>query len=291
MYIDAFKVFCDLVETNSFSQAAVVNDLTQSAVSQQIRNLELRLGVTLLERAGRSISLTPEGQAFHRACKSILNTWDTLQHDLRDLKNEVAGRLRIASIFSIGMHELPPLLKRFREQFPEVQVEVEYRRAPQVYDMVDEGTVDLGLVAFPARRQNLVHEIFREDRLVIICHPSHRLASESTAPLSALNGERFIGFEPDTPTRKSIDRHLREAGVSVTHHAEFDNVETVKRAVEIESGVSIVPASTVEAEVANGQLAAVEIASHKLTRPLGFLLQKARARPAGLKQLMEILKS
>ena len=290
MYIDAFKVFCDLVDTNSFSQAAAVNDLTQSAVSQQLRNLELRLGVTLLERAGRSISLTPEGQAFHRACRSILQTWETLDNELRGLKNGIAGRLRIASIFSIGMHELPPLLKQFREQFPEVNVEVEYRRAPQVYELVDDGSVDLGLVAFPVRRHNLVHEIFREDRLVIICHPSHRLAQQSSASLSALDGERFIGFEPDTPTRKSIDRHLRDAGVNVTHHAEFDNVETVKRAVEIESGVSIVPASTVSAEVANGQLAALEITSHKMTRPLGFLLQKTRARPAGLKQLMDILK-
>lgn len=290
MYIDAFKVFCDLVETSSFSKAAEINDLTQSAVSQKIRSLEDRLGVTLLERAGRSVSLTPEGQSFHRASKTIIATWEAMEGELRALKNEVAGRLRIASIFSIGMHELPPLLKSFRSSFPEVDVEVEYRRASEVYDLVEEGSVDLGLVAYPARRPNLVHEIFREDCLVMICHPQHRIASMKKAPLSVLNGERFISFDPDTPTRKCIDRFLRDAGVSVTQCADFDNVETVKRAVEIESGVSIVPSSTVEAEVSSGQLARVEISSHELTRPLGVVMQKSRTRPTGLKQLVEMLK-
>src|SRR6186713_2844314 len=114
MYIDAFKVFCDLVETRSFSKAAAMNELTQSAVSQQVRNLELRLGCNLIERAGRALSLSMEGQAFHRACRSIVRTWDQLETDLRGLSQEVAGRVRIASIFSIGLHELPPRLKRFQ---------------------------------------------------------------------------------------------------------------------------------------------------------------------------------
>ena len=291
MYIDAFKVFCDLVETNSFSKAAALNELTQSAVSQQVRNLEARLGCKLFERAGRSISLSPEGQAFHRACGSILRTWQNLETELSGLRNEVAGQLRIASIYSIGLHELPPRLKRFREEFPGVDVQVDYRRSPQVYELVERGEADLGLVAYPARRPGLVHEIFDEDRLVIICHPRHRLAGRTRVPLTALDGERFIGFEPDTPTRKGIDRQLRAAGVRVVHAADFDNVETVKRAVEIESGISIVPSATVEAEVKSGQLAAIEVDAPKMSRPLALIVNKRRPRPLGLKHLIAALKA
>jgi LysR family transcriptional regulator, transcriptional activator of the cysJI operon len=290
MYIDSFKVFCDLVETNSFSKAAAINHLTQSAVSQQVRAFEKRLGCKLFDRAGRSIFLSPEGQAFHRACGTILRAWHNLESELCGLRNEVAGRLRIVSIYSIGLHELPERLERFHTAFPSVEVEVQYRRSPQVYEMVASGDADLGLVAYPTRRAGLVHEIFDDDRLVIICHPKHALASRKRVGLPALNGERFIGFEPDTPTRKGIDRQLRAAGVTVTHATDFDNVETVKRAVEIGSGLSIVPASTVEAEVENGQLIAVEIDGPRMSRPLGIIVDKRRTRPVGLQHLIAVLK-
>ena len=291
MYIDPFKVFCDLVETSSFSKAAVLNKVSQSAVSQQIRTLENRLGCALMERGRRNVTLTPEGEVFHRTCKEILHAWNCLENQLRGLKNEVAGQLKVASIYSIGLHELPPRLKSFREKFPQVDVKVEYRRSPQVYEMVERGEADLGLVAFPAKRPNLIHEIFDEDQLVLICHPKHALAATKRVPLSALKNERFIAFEPDTPTRKMIDRHLRNGRVSVVHSAEFDNIETVKRAVEIESGISIVPANTVRQEVESGLLSVVEIDAPKMSRPLGFIVSKKRTCPVGLKQLMCVMKA
>ena len=291
MYLDAFKVFCDLVETGSFSKAAAINRVTQSAVSQQMRTLETRLGCNLIERRRRNLALTPEGEALHLASKEILQVWQLFESKLRGLKDEVAGKLKIASIYSIGLHELPPRLKAFREKYPDVEVKVEYRRSPQVYEMVEAGEVDVGLVAFPTKRPNLVHEVFDEDELVVICHPQHALASKKRVSLSALKEERFIAFEPDTPTRKMIDRYLRHAGVNVVHVAEFDNIETVKRAVEVESGISIVPANTVASEVEAAHLATVQIESPKLSRPLGYILNKRRARPPGLKQLLATLQN
>jgi LysR family transcriptional regulator, transcriptional activator of the cysJI operon len=290
MQLDALKVFCDLVETNSFSKAAVLNGVSQSAVSQQVRAIEVRLGCTLLERRRKQLALTAEGQAFHHACKEIMSTWQEMEAQIGALKNEVAGELRIASIYSIGLHELPPRLKLFRSRFPTVEVKVDYRRASQVYEMVEAGQADIGLVAYPARRPNVIHEVFDEDRLVLICHPSHPLAQKQHVSLKVLDSERFIAFEPDAPTRKMIDRNLRSAGVRVSPCAEFDNIETVKRAVEIESGVSIVPANTVHEEVAAGVLVAVEIDAPKMSRPLGYILNKRRTRPPGLKQLIEVLK-
>lgn len=290
MYIDTFKVFCDLVETGSFSRSATLNGITQSAVSQQIRALEERFQCTLVERGRRNLSLTPEGMAFHKTCKHILDQWNEFEGRLNELKNIVAGEIRIASIYSIGLHELPPRLKTFRDAHPKVEVRVDYRRSPQVYEMVEAGEADIGLVAYPSKSSSIIYEVFDEDRLAIICHPKHSLAANKEVALDVLNGERFISFEPDTPTRKVLDRTLREAGVRVSQVAEFDNIETVKRAVEIESGVSIVPANTVTQEIKSGQLAMVEIASPKLTRPLGILLSRTRPRPPGMKELMAALK-
>lgn len=290
MYIETFKVFCDLAETGSFSKAAALNEITQSAVSQQIRALENKFQVTLVERGRRNFSLTPEGNAFLNASREILEVYNNLGDRLHELRNVVAGELRIASIYSIGLHELPPRLKTFRQKHPDVEVHVEYRRSAQVYAHVLNGEVDLGLVAYPAKRPGLQIDIFDEDELVVICHPNHPLAARKRVPIEQLNGERFIAFEPDLPTGKVIDRHLREHQVAITHTMEFDNIETVKRAVEIESGVSIVPANTVRQEVANGALVAVTIEGTKFCRPLGVITKRNRPRSPAQKEFVAALR-
>jgi len=290
MYIDTFKVFCDLAETGSFSKAAGLNSITQSAVSQQIRALENKFQVTLVERGRRNFSLTAEGSAFLTASREILEIYNNLDHRLHELRNVMAGELRIACIYSIGLHELPPYLKAFRAKFPAVELHVEYRRSHQVYSQVTSGEVDLGLVAYPAKRNGLQSDTFSEDRLVLICHPNHRLASRKSIRLEELSGEKFIAFEPDLPTRKVIDRHLRDHSVEIEHAMEFDNIETVKRAVEIESGVSIVPANTVRQETESGLLVAIEFEGTKMSRPLGVLTKRNRPRSPAHKEFVSALK-
>lgn len=286
MYIETLKVFCDLAETGSFSKAAAINSITQSAVSQQIRALENRYKVLLVERGRRNLSLTPEGGIFLTACKEILDVYNHLGERLHELRDVVAGELKIASIYSIGLHELPPVLKDFRQKYAEVEVHVEYRRSVQVYTEVLAGEVDLGLVAYPSRRPGLQIDIFSEDDLMLICHPAHPLSRRKTVKLSDLNGEKLIAFEPDLPTRKVIDRHLREFNVQIEHTMEFDNIETVKRAVEIESGVSIVPRNTVKQEVESGVLAAVAIGEPRMVRPLGIISRRSRPRSPAQKAFL-----
>ncbi len=278
MYIETLKVFCDLAETGSFSKAAALNSITQSAVSQQIRSLENRFKVVLVERGRRNLALTAEGTVFLDASKEILDVYNHLGERLHELRHVVAGELKIASIYSIGLHELPPVLKLFRQSYADVEVHVEYRRSIQVYAEVMAGEVDLGLVAYPTRRAGLIIEIFSEDDLVLICHPAHPLARRRGVKLNDLSGEKLIAFEPDLPTRKVIDRHLREYNVQIEHTMEFDNIETVKRAVEIESGVSIVPSNTVRQEVESGVLCAIPISEPRMVRPLGIISRRSRPR-------------
>ena len=289
MQIETFKIFCDLADSRSFSKAASANAITQSAVSQQIRALETRFNVTLIERGRRNFSLTVEGKAFLEASKEILGVYDHLGDSLRELHNVVAGELRIAAIYSIGLHELPPYLKIFRKQYPDVEVHVEYHRSAQVYSEVLTGDVDLGFVSFPVPRKGLRIEPFIEDRLVLICHPAHRLARRTRIRLDEVEGEKFIGFDPDLPTRKVIDRHLKDHQVAINRTLEFDNIETVKRSVEIENGIAIVPRNTVDAEVRSGALAAVEIEKPEMRRPIGILMKRSRSRSAAQREFLATL--
>jgi len=289
MHIDTFKIFCDLVESGSFSKAGALNSITQSAVSQQIRAIEERFKVRLVERGQRHFALTPEGSVFLQAGREILGVFNDLDRRLHALRNVVAGELRIASIYSIGLHELPPFLQAFRQRYPDVELHVEYRRSPQVYEQVAGGEVDLGLVAYPVKRSGLQTEIFSEDRMVLICHPQHALAHRPKIRLAELNGEKFIGFEPDQPTRKVIDRHLRAHAVQIEHAMEFDNIETVKRAVEIGAGVSIVPAGTVAQEVSKSTLVAMPFVDIELDRPIGLIHKKSKVLSPAMKQFIASL--
>jgi DNA-binding transcriptional LysR family regulator len=289
MQIETFKIFRDLAESGSFSRAAVSNGITQSAVSQQIRALEQRFQVSLIERGRRAFALTAEGEAFLGASREIVDVYEHLDDRLKSLSNIVEGQLRVGVIYSIGLHELPPYIKAFKTAHPAVEVRVEYRRSWELYGAVMEGDVDIGLVCYPAKKKGLQILPFLNDRLVMICHPNHPLAARASIGLSDLEGERFISFEPDQPTRKVIDRALRDEGVHIRHAIEFDSVETVKRAVEIENGISIVPSRTVRQEVENGALAAVEIAKPQMWRPLGVLLKRDRARSPATREFLALL--
>ena len=291
MYIDQFKVFCDLAETESFSKAATLNGITQSAVSQQVRALETKFEVTLIERGRRQFSLTPEGALLLETSRRIVELYRDLGVRLKALRNLVTGRLRIATIYSIGLHELPPRLTVFRAKHPDVEVHVEYRRSEQVYQQVLDGAVDLGLVSCPAKRTGLLAEVFEEDEMVLICHPRHPFARARRIEPKQLRGEKFISFEPDLPTRKVVDKYLRDHGVTVAHAMEFDNIETVTRAVEIESGISIVPANTVRQEVAGGLLASVTLAGARLCRPLGVIAKRNRPRSPAEAEFFALLRT
>ena len=196
----------------------------------------------------------------------------------------------MATIYSIGLHDLPPYLKKFLKSYPTVNVHVEYRRANQVYEDVLGNVVDLGLVAYPTRDSKLEICPLRKDPLVLICHPQHPLAKNKSIRLKAIGGQKFISFEPDIPTRKALDKILKEHGVQVQHVMEFDNIETVKRAVEIDAGVAIVPQGTVVQEVAKQTLAQVTLEDGEFYRPLAAIYKKNKVLSPAMKQFLAVLK-
>jgi DNA-binding transcriptional LysR family regulator len=291
MKIESLKVFCVLVETKSFTKAAQINEVTQSAVSQTVSALERRFKALLVERSKKNLRLTREGEVCYDYSKQILQIHGALQSKLQEIDNVISGNIRVATVYTLGLHVLPPCVKRFLESYPTVNVHVEYRRANQVYESVLGNIVDLGLVAYPVHDPKLETISLRKDKLALICHPQHPFAKRKSIRIGALNGQKFIGFEQDLPTRKALDKIFESHRVNVDQVMEMDNVETLKRAVEIDSGIAIVPQETVEQEVATGTLVVVQIEGGDFFRPLALIYKKNKVLSPAIKQFIALLKT
>ncbi len=290
MKIQSLKVFCDLAETKSFTRAAQLNKVTQSAVSQNISALERHFKVLLIKRSKSKSVCTREGEALYDYSQDMLEIYDELVKKLKDTKEKVSGNLRVAAIYSIGLYDLATCLQRFIKDYPAANVHVEYRRANQVYEDIEGNTVDLGLVAYPIRDRSLEFVPLGKDPLVLICHPQHPFAKLKTIKLKSLNGQKLISFDRDTPTGKALNRLLRTHHVAVTPGMEFDNIDTVKQAVEIDAGVAIVPETTVRQEIATQTLAALRLEDGDFARPLAAVYRRGKVLSPAMKQFVAILK-
>ena len=266
--------------------------MSQSAVSQRLRTLETDFGQTLVDRGqGRGrVAATPAGEALYAGAKPLLAAAGALDAEMRQLSDEVAGTVRVATVYSVGLHALPPRLKPFLAAHPRVNVHLEYQPTNQVYDNVAGGSVDVGIVACPLGKRGLEVIAFAEEEMALVCAPEHPLAALPEASLKQMDGLAFIGFADDIPTRRLIDEKLKAAGVRVKVASTFDNIETIKNLVEIGSGVSILPADTVRQEQRAGTLAAVPFAAaDAFTRPTGLLLKKTKARRAAVQAFVEAM--
>jgi DNA-binding transcriptional LysR family regulator len=289
MHIETLKVFCDIIESGSFSYAASQNFVTQSAVSQQVRSLEEKYDCRLIERGRAGVKPTAAGQILYNSSKDIVRRFLELENKLREIGSVVAGSIRVGTVYSVGLHELPPYLSDFLRRFPDVNVHLEYLRSNKIYEDLIEGKIDLGVVAYPAKRSQIVSIPFRNDELVLIVPPDNALAKLSKVHFSQLEGQRFVGYERDIPTRKAADRILREHGVKPVYTMEFDNIETIKRAVEISLGVAIVPRLTVEHETARGSLKMLEFLEGTFLRPLAIIHKRGRELSPAVRKFIEAL--
>jgi DNA-binding transcriptional LysR family regulator len=290
--IETLKIFCDLVETKSLSRAAERNFVTQSAVSQQVRGLEERFKRRLLERTrgGREVGLTEDGEVFYQESRQIVAAYVHLEERMRTLTGTVSGTVHVATVYSIGLHELPAVIRRFMAEHPEAKIDLEYSRTTRIVRDVLAGTVELGVVAYPEKKRGLTIVPLGGDRLVLICPPGHPLAKHKKLRARDLNNQDFVLFERDIPTRRAVDRILRAHGVSVKRVAEFDNIETIKRAVEVGIGAAIVPSPSVIDEARTGSLAVVALAEPEWTRAVGVIYRSDRTLGTAAKKFIQLLK-
>ncbi|MDZ4782666.1 MAG: LysR family transcriptional regulator [Planctomycetia bacterium] len=290
MHLKSLKVFCDVVRLRSFSRAAEENEISQSGASQVVNQLEQRLGVRLIDRSKRPFVLTPEGEAYYDGCRGLVERYFVLEDKVRTLHHEVAGRLRVASIYSVGLHHMSRYLKEFLSRHPKANVRLEYLHPHRVYDAVERDKADLGLVSYPKSSRTVLAIEWRTEPMILACSPEHRLANEASIELAQLAGEALVGFDEGLTIRREIDRALHLADVEVSTVMEFDNIETIKRAVEVGTGVALLPEPTVQREVAAGSLKAVPLATEELVRPLGIIYRRGRELASVAERFIELLR-
>jgi DNA-binding transcriptional LysR family regulator len=271
MQLESLKVFCDVVRYRSFSQAAAANGISQSAASQIVSQLEKHLDTQLINRSTRPLQVTPVGQAYYERCKEIVQLYAELEAAFRRDKTGVAATVRVAAIYSVGLGDMGQFVERYMTQRPGTVVQVEYLHPDRVYEKVLDGTVDLGLVSFSSRSRELTVIPWRDEEMVLACAPSHPLARGRAVTPDQLQGQRYIGFVRELTIRRQVDRFLREQGVTVDMAFEFDNIENIKKAIEISAGVALLPEPTLRREVQAGTLVALPLDGGRMVRPLAIL--------------------
>ncbi|HEX3871714.1 MAG TPA: LysR family transcriptional regulator, partial [Pirellulales bacterium] len=203
--LKALKIFCDVVRQRSFSRAADENDISQSGASQVVHQLEEGLGVKLIDRSKRPFVLTPEGEEYYEGCRSVVERYFALEDRVRTLHQEVVGRVRVASIYSVGLHHMNRYLQEFLTHHPKANVRLEYLHPDRVYQSVEDDVADIGLISYPKASRTLQAIHWREEPMVLVTAPGHRLASRNRIGLRELHGQRMIGFDRELTIRNEID--------------------------------------------------------------------------------------
>jgi len=289
MQFKALKIFCDVVRWRSFSRAAGENGISQSGASQVVHHLEQGLGVKLIDRSKRPFVLTPEGEVYYEGCRRLVQRYDTLEDQVRTLHEEVSGRVRVVSIYSVGLHHMSRYLQQFLSHYPKANVRLEYQHPHKVYEAVENDQADLGLVSYPRSSRTIEAIPWREEPMVLVCARSNALAGRKRLPLEELAGQNVIGFDSELTIRREIDRVMHLHGVEAHVVMEFDNIETIKRAIEIDAGVALLPEPTVRREVEAGTLATVSLASDELVRPLGIIHRRGKELASTTRRFIELL--
>ena len=289
MNIETLRVFCDVVQHQSFSRGAKINEVSQSAATQSVHRVEQHFAAQLVDRSKRPFVLTPEGQAAYEGFREVLELYDSVEARVRSLRMEISGLVRVAAIYSVGLHEMSRCMQDFMRRYPKAKVRLEYLRPNKVYDAVLNAEVDLGIVSYPTASPDLNVIPLRSEKMVVVCPPGHPLAIHKAVTAEHLQGLDFVGFDRDLSIRKEIDRHLRQRAVGIRVAMEFDNIETIKQAVQIGAGISILPEPTVRDEVRGKSLVAIRLIAPEMRRPIGIIHRQRKVFAPTTAKFVELL--
>jgi len=283
------KLFRDIAHARSLSKAAAMNGISQSAATQHIQELEKRLGVQLLDRSTRPLGLTPGGKLYAELCRDVLRREEDFTAALDEIKAETEGTVRVASIYSIGLSEMPRLREEFLRACPGAQLHIELLRPNKVYEAVLEGEADLGFISYPEHRRDLSVIPWREERMTVAVYPSHALARRRNLVPADLNGQDFIAFDEEVIIRRELDRFFRDNGVTISIVMQFDNIQSIKEAVALGSGISILPERTMLTEVEQGRLISIPMQAPELVRPTGIIHRRKKKFTRAAREFLKMV--
>jgi LysR family transcriptional regulator, transcriptional activator of the cysJI operon len=271
------------------SKGAAHLGVSQSAASQHIQEVERRLGVVLFDRSKRPLEITPAGKIYYEFCRDVLRREEELGRELEAVKQQVEGSLRVASIYSIGLSEMSRLQEAFAARYPAVQLQVEYIRPEKVYEAVLNDGADLGLVSYPQASREIAAIPWRDEEMQVAVPPTHPFATRTEVYPADLSGQTFVGFDEDLSIRRELDRFFKAQAVEVNLAMHFDNIHTIKEAVVLGTGISILPARTMQAEIAQGRMVAVKLHAPDLVRPVGVVHRKRKKLNRAAQAFIELL--
>lgn len=255
MEIRQLRAFVAIAESGTFTAGALRVHVTQAAISMQIRQLELELGARLFVRAPRRVIVTEAGEKLLHRARHILREHDAALDEIAELAGAERGRLRIGSASAMVTTEpLPKLLRDLKKQHSRAEITVTSGTSEELVDQILAGELDLAFVSLPVEARGIQTERLNEDQLVAIASPRHRLAKQRTVSAYTLAGERLILGERGGNTRRLIDQFFAQAGVTLTVAMELSRQAAIKRMVEEDMGVGIVPLQSVREEVEKGRL-------------------------------------
>ena len=291
MHIEYFKIFSDLVEKKSFSEAAKVNSITQSAVSQQLRTMENHFNVLIVDRSQKQFRLTQEGEKIYKDSKEILRLYNQLSNEVSDLNSVVSGTIKVSSTFSIGLHIIPEHIKKFIKSYPSVNVRLDYSRNADIYDDVISNNADIGLVAYAQPNKLLEIVDFQEEDLVLICPLENALAKRKTIQIKNLSQQNIVSYESHMGSHKAIVNLFKKENTKLEVCSRFDNVELIKHAVEVNIGCAIVPISAVEKDLDSRNYKIIKFKGNPYKRTLSAIFRKGKKQPSSVKMFIDLLTS
>ncbi len=274
--IGNLRLIRDVAHQRSVSKAAKLNEISQSAASQQIQEVERELGAALFDRSTRPLTVTPAGKLYLEYCRDVLRRREEFKASLELLQKQANGTVRLAAIYSVGLSEMAGIEQRFSERFPEGELHVSYLRPERVYEAVAQDEADLGLMSYAESSRDVIALPWREEEMVVAVAPSHPLSSRRTVSASALEGELFVGFDEDLPIQDHIGRYLREYKVTVETTLRFDNIQMIKQAVVHGAGISIMPRRVMAEEISQQRLIALRLHPGDLYRPVRIVHRRRK---------------
>lgn len=283
------RLFRDIAQTRSISKAAQINGISQSAASQQVQETEKHLGVVLFDRSTRPVRLTDAGQLYYDLCRDILRREEQFQADVDLIRGTITGEVRVASIYSVGLSEMSGLQADFQQRYPQTRLVVDYMRPDKVYEAVQHDHADLGLVSYPEGSRELAVIPWREEEMAVAAAPAHPLASRPTLRPADLDGVPYIGFDEELTIRRELDRYFHRHGVELNIAMQFDNIEMVKEAVALGSGVSVLPTRVLTADIEQGRIVSIPIQAPDLVRPLGIVHRRRKKFGRAAQAFLDLL--
>ena len=274
MQLRTLEIFHEVAQRRSFSKAADAHGVSQSAASQAVQHLEESLGVQLIDRSTRPLSLTGPGTTFYQGLGKVLAQYHRLEEEVISAGESVRGSLHIAAIYSVGLSYMPEAKEEFRRLYPDVDVRISYGRNENVIEDVMAGRAELGLVSFPRSSKEIIAVPWQKEPVRLVCSAKHRLAARNEAEPSDLDGLEMVGFDPSLELRRMIDSVLKRAGIRVDFRTEFDNADTIVRAIQANDGAGFLPEAAVRRETAAGALRVVACRAVSMTRPLGIVFRR-----------------